>query len=220
MAKDPAFLFYSNDFLSGTYTMTNEQVGMYIRLLCLQHQKGRLSELDMLYICNTHVVSVFDKFTKDEHGFYYNERLEQESIKRKTYSESRKRNISKRYEGKDAPTYVVHMENENENINKDISIYKSISKSRPTQEQVLVYFTERDYPQDEAEQFFNHYEALDWFNGNGMKITNWKAKAESWHKNQKLRDIENGTHRESSDRGKGSIDWQKYEQLSKLQPAE
>ena len=48
MAKDPAVLFYTSDFLSGTFTMTNEQVGMYIRLLCLQHQKGKLSEKDML----------------------------------------------------------------------------------------------------------------------------------------------------------------------------
>ena len=42
--KDPAFLFYSSDFLSGTFTMTNEQIGKYIRLLCIQHQKYILSE--------------------------------------------------------------------------------------------------------------------------------------------------------------------------------
>jgi hypothetical protein len=35
MAKDPAFLFYSNDFLSGTYTMSDDQVGKFIRLLCI-----------------------------------------------------------------------------------------------------------------------------------------------------------------------------------------
>ena len=34
MAKDPAVLFYTNDFLSRTFTMTDEQVGKYIRLLC------------------------------------------------------------------------------------------------------------------------------------------------------------------------------------------
>ena len=40
MAKDPAFLFYTSDFLTGTMFMTNEQVGIYIRLLCSQHQHG------------------------------------------------------------------------------------------------------------------------------------------------------------------------------------
>ena len=46
--KDPAFLFYSSDFLSGTMLMTDEEVGKDIRLLCLQHQKGHLKEKDML----------------------------------------------------------------------------------------------------------------------------------------------------------------------------
>ncbi len=40
MAKDPAFLFYSSDFYMGTVGMTDAQVGQYIRLMCLQHQKG------------------------------------------------------------------------------------------------------------------------------------------------------------------------------------
>ena len=118
MAKDPAVLFYTSDFLTGTMTMTNEEVGKYIRLLCLQHQKGRLTEQDMLFICSTYVENVFNKFKKNGDGRYYNERLEQESIKRKAYSESRRKNISKRYDS----TYVVHMENENENINEDIII--------------------------------------------------------------------------------------------------
>ena len=40
MSKDPAILFYTQDFLVGTMMMSDEQVGQYIRLLCLQHQKG------------------------------------------------------------------------------------------------------------------------------------------------------------------------------------
>jgi hypothetical protein len=54
MSKDPAILFYTSDFLTGTFTMTDEQVGKYIRLLCLQHQKGSLTEKDMLKICKTY----------------------------------------------------------------------------------------------------------------------------------------------------------------------
>jgi len=54
MAKDPAVLFYTSDFLSGTFTMTDEQVGKYMRLLCIQHQKGMLTEQDMLSICKAY----------------------------------------------------------------------------------------------------------------------------------------------------------------------
>jgi len=91
MAKDPAFLFYSNDFLSGTYTFTDEQVGKYIRLLCLQHQKGTLSENEMLCICGRYDAHIFSKFIKTDEG-YFNARLKEESDKRKKYSESRRNN--------------------------------------------------------------------------------------------------------------------------------
>ena len=117
MSKDPAILFYTSDFLTGTITMDNEQVGMYIRLLCIQHQKGRLSEKDMLKICLSHDEDVFSKFAKDESG-YFNERLEEEIVRRKNYSKSRsenrkgKVNISKSHD-KDMET-----ENETVNINK------------------------------------------------------------------------------------------------------
>ena len=120
MGNDPAVLFYTSDFLTGTMTMTNENVGKYIRLLCLQHQKGRLTEQDMLFICTTYVEDVYKKFEKDKSGLYYNKRMEEETIRRKRYSDSRRDNIKKRYEKqKDSSTYVVHMENENENENKD-----------------------------------------------------------------------------------------------------
>ena len=112
MAKDPAILFYTSDFLSGTMTMTNEHVGMYIRLLCLQHQKGKLTEKDMLFICGTYLEDVYSKFTKTKNSLYFNERLENEALKRKNYSESRRKNRLM------AKSYVRHMENENTNENK------------------------------------------------------------------------------------------------------
>ena len=40
MAKDPAFLFYSNDFYSGTRMMLPEERACYIDLLIYQHQNG------------------------------------------------------------------------------------------------------------------------------------------------------------------------------------
>jgi uncharacterized protein YdaU (DUF1376 family) len=42
MAKDPAFLFYSKDWLEGTAEMTPDEKGVYIDLLAHQHQKGSL----------------------------------------------------------------------------------------------------------------------------------------------------------------------------------
>lgn len=126
--KDPAFLFYSSDFLSGTMLMSDEEIGQYIKLLCLQHQKGHLKEKDMLSVCKTHNEDIFSKFIKDEEGNYYNERLEYEANKRKAYSESRRNNRKKKEEKETyeedmkniCNSYEEHMENENRNENINI----------------------------------------------------------------------------------------------------
>ena len=125
--KDPAFLFYSSDFLSGTMLMTDEEIGQYIKLLCLQHQKGHLKEKDMLNICKTYNEDIFSKFIKDADGNYYNERLEYEANKRKAYSESRRNKRKKKEEKQTCEedmknicnSYEKHMENRNRNENID-----------------------------------------------------------------------------------------------------
>ena len=153
--KDPAFLFYSNDFLSGTMLMSNEDVGAYIRLLCLQHQKGHLKEKDMLIICGNKNDDIFNKFTLDEDGNFYNKRLEEEIIKRKKYSESRRNNRLKKKEEKThekdmkniCNSYVKHMENENENENENINKNKNIKKKKieKTQYAEFVFMKEEEY---------------------------------------------------------------------------
>src|ERR1035437_6463562 len=93
MAKDPAILFYTGDFIVGTMTMTDDQVGKYIRLLCLQHnQEGKISEEDMLKICKTHDKDIFRKFTKHIDGYYYNQRMTEEANKRANFANSRRTN--------------------------------------------------------------------------------------------------------------------------------
>lgn len=131
--KDPAFLFYSSDFLSGTLLMTDEQIGQYIKILCLQHQKGHLKEKDMLNICKTYDEDIFSKFEQDEEGNYYNERLENEVNKRKAYSESRRNNRKKKVTHEEdmkniCNSYEEHMGNENVNVNENIIINKNNSK--------------------------------------------------------------------------------------------
>jgi len=125
MAKDPAVLFYTSDFLSGTFTMDNEQVGKYIRLLCLQHQKGKLSEKDMLSICKAYDNEIWDKF-KVEDGLYYNERMFNETIRRQKFSESRRNNAKSPKKESTSEAYAKHMETETENrtitINQNINI--------------------------------------------------------------------------------------------------
>lgn len=126
MAKDPAVLFYTSDFLSGTYTMTMEQRGKYITLLCLQHQQGHLTEKHMLSVCSTHDSDIWCKFVQDDAGCFYNQRMEKETIKRCNYTESRRKNALKKDSISEAYEKHMHnhMENENDNENKDVNSNK------------------------------------------------------------------------------------------------
>ena len=95
--KDPAFLLYTSDFLTGVTLMNYEQRGKYITLLCLQHQEGHLTEEDMLAICGKRDEKIFAKFLKDEGGLYYNDRLDVEKEKRRKYTESQSKKVQKRW---------------------------------------------------------------------------------------------------------------------------
>jgi hypothetical protein len=43
MSKDPAFLFYPNDYIGGTMGMTFEEKGAYMELLMLQFNRGHMT---------------------------------------------------------------------------------------------------------------------------------------------------------------------------------
>jgi uncharacterized protein YdaU (DUF1376 family) len=101
MSKDPAFLFYPSDFNDGTQDFTNEEVGAYLRLLLFQFSQGHLplerikkrlgSDFDKLWPV------LESKFTTDSYGNYYNERLQEEQVKRMKHCEHQKDNALKRW---------------------------------------------------------------------------------------------------------------------------
>lgn len=146
MAKDPAVLFYTSDFLTGTLTMSDEQIGKYIKLLCYQHQKGILTEKDMLNICKSYDEDIWCKFVKTEEG-YYNNRMREEADKRRSYSESRRNNKLKAKKAEHmtniSSSCDEHMENENEivneDINKDIIVNKEKTQKLKIAKEPLVF---------------------------------------------------------------------------------
>lgn len=81
MKKDPAFLFYPSDFLTGTMFMSNEQIGIYIRLLCSQHQHGGIIDKTSFNSLVGNNDLLRSKFIECDLGFY-NERLTGEMEKR------------------------------------------------------------------------------------------------------------------------------------------
>jgi hypothetical protein len=124
MSKDPAFLFYSSDFLTGVIDMTMEERGQYITLMCLQHQKGHLSEKTISFCLGSVSDNVMSKFLKDEEGLYYSRRLSSEIEQRANFVESRRENGKKGGRPKKPlglPTENLR-EDENENENEGIDV--------------------------------------------------------------------------------------------------
>ena len=188
MAKDPAFLFYSSDFLNGVADLTMEERGQFITLLCLQHQKGTLTDKTIRLSLGSVSVDVLSKFLKDKDGNFYNERLSEEIEKRIQFTESRRNNGSKggRPKNNTKPLGLAKhnlMEDVNENENEDINI----NKSKCTFDQVYEYMAIRigiDQAKIEAEKFVNYYTSNGWKVGkNPMK--SWGAAANNWITNSK-----------------------------------
>lgn len=115
MAKDPAFLFYPNDYIGGTMGMTFEEKGAYIELLMLQFNRGHMDG-HMIGQCVGQIWErIKCKFIQDEQGLWYNERLDVEKAKRKAFSESRRNNIKGNNQHMRGHM-TKHMENENEDV--------------------------------------------------------------------------------------------------------
>jgi len=96
MNKDPAILFYTSDFLTGTAFMTDEQVGIYIKLLCLQHQHGGVLGKEFFNRIVKDHKEIRDKFIETEEGMY-NDRMIREMAKRADKSKSLSINAKKRW---------------------------------------------------------------------------------------------------------------------------
>lgn len=131
MAKDPAFLFYPGDYISGTMHLDFECKGAYIDLLMLQFQKDHMSLHMIKHVLGhrfDHIWSqISDKFLIKD-GKYWNERLRIEKENRANYCNSRKRN---RNSTKNTTTHMSkHMEDENENENTYIDVLKKNKKTK------------------------------------------------------------------------------------------
>jgi len=122
MSKDPAFLFYPNDYIGGTMGMTLEEKGAYIELLMMQFNRGHMGG----HMIGQTIGQLWDKvkvkFVQDDKGLWYNVRLEEEQNKRKAFTNSRKNNLLgiNQYSNKGGHK-TDHMEDEDEDviINKD-----------------------------------------------------------------------------------------------------
>lgn len=107
MAKDPAFLLYTQDFITGTMFMTDKQAGIYIRLLCAQHQHGGIIKKNLFNSKVGNDELLRSKFIETDDGFF-NERLMKEMEKRSVKSSNLSDNAKVRWEKEKAKAMQLH----------------------------------------------------------------------------------------------------------------
>ncbi len=65
------------------------------------------------------------------------------------------------------------------NINKQKENSNKL-KLPKNENEVLIFFKEKNWPTIEAKKFFNHYKSIGWKLGGKIKITDWHSTAENW----------------------------------------
>jgi len=146
MAKDPAFLFYPGDYIGGTMGMTFEEKGAYMDLLMMQFNQGHMTSRMIAQVVGQLWDNIKHKFKIDNDGLYYNERLDIEKEKRKSFVESRKNNISgnnqyskvRKKRGHTTKHMTSHMEDVNINEDKDITTKTTTTKKKKYLDSVLL----------------------------------------------------------------------------------
>lgn len=95
MNKPPSFQFYAQDFLTGVMYLTNEEIGIYIKMLCKQWTDEKIPKkrLGLLVGYDWDAISDELKNKFDDKGEYVvNKRLEIEREKKIKYLEKQKLN--------------------------------------------------------------------------------------------------------------------------------
>lgn len=69
---------------------------------------------------------------------------------------------------------------ENENSKEEKSSAKKEEKLQPTIEEVKTFFQENNFPEQEAQKFFNYFKSVGWLVGGKTPMVDWQAAAQNW----------------------------------------
>lgn len=98
MSKSPSFQFYAQDFLAGTMYLTNEEIGIYIKMLAKQWTDEKIPKKRLGLLVGIEWESFSDELKgkfEDKGDFVLNKRLEIERVKKENFLNKQSLNGSK-----------------------------------------------------------------------------------------------------------------------------
>ena len=72
------------------------------------------------------------------------------------------------------------LKNENEEKEKNSVKKEKEEKPQPSIEEVKTYFNENNFPEQEAQKFFNYFKSVGWLVGGKTPMVDWQAAAQNW----------------------------------------
>lgn len=96
--KSPSFQFYAQDFLTGVTYLTNEEIGMYIKMLAKQWTDGKIPKKRLGFLVGIDWENFSEELKSkfiDKGEYLINIRLEQERDKKEIFLEKQRKNGSK-----------------------------------------------------------------------------------------------------------------------------
>lgn len=156
MAKDPAFLFYPGDYLQDTQGMSEGSQVAYDRIICKHMLNIPITQQQVNYftkrLSEDEKTEVYSALKKVDGGFVI-EWVAESISKRRAYSESRSKNRQGSHD-KDMKTYVQHMVNEIEIVNKDVIRNTKEERAENFKQKV---FSISGYPETMLKDFYDYW---------------------------------------------------------------
>ena len=75
---------------------------------------------------------------------------------------------------------INNLDLKNENSKEEKSSAKKEEKLQPSIEEVKTYFQENNFPEQEAQKFYNYFKSVGWLVGGKTPMVDWQAAAQNW----------------------------------------
>lgn len=187
MSKDPAFLFYPNDWAGGTQWMTRLERGAYLDLLLYQVSNTCFSLDDAKRVLGADFDACWPRIKEkflEKNGKFFNAKLTEVIEKRRNFTESRRNNrlSSDKHLLNTSKTLVKQVGNGNGNGNGNEDEKKGMFR-KPAVAEITAYCAERKNKVD-PQGFWDFYESKGWKIGS-QPMKDWKAAVRTWERNQR-----------------------------------
>ena len=134
------------------------------------------------YINNTNLLNDKNISNLEEQAKKFEE-INNSNLENETENEKEKKLREKKKSVSDSPTQIEinHKIGGKEKFeNSDLSSRAQSRELNPTIEEVKIYFQENNFPEQEAQKFYNYFSSVGWLVGGKTPMVNWQAAAQNW----------------------------------------